>query len=233
MVPLRIECKLSTPWAPPAIALHLDGLIAWSLVEAARATRADEPDYASIIADLPFQRHESGVWCASVFSVVNYHGQERRYLTAKTPIEHMASMIQKGFIEEGGPSTFDTVRGPLKAGQGYFNLEHAEGLRAWCIGDPDLILDALARVTAVGIKTRSGFGTLLPYAEGELWRVEEDPQAEDLWKHRCAPVQLTEDMMQGTGAFQPPYWRATGTVWRPLVRHIHDPSAQPSVTAAA
>ena len=225
MQPLRIDCLLATAWCPPAFGLHLDGLIGFAAVDEATALRSDAPDYDTILADLPFARHESGVWCASMFSVVNFGGQERRYLTQKTDVITMSTMIGRNVVETAGGSIIDTQRGPFKNGQAYYTVEHAQGLRAWCVGDPDRILDLLTRIPAVGVKNRIGLGTLLPFDDtGEVWKITEDDSAHERWKRRSAPVALTSDAIPAIGAWSPPYWRGNSRIWRHTVERVTDTS---------
>jgi CRISPR type IV-associated protein Csf3 len=226
MQPLRIECRLATAWCPPPTGLHLDGLLGFAAVDEAVQERRAVPDYDAILAELPFARHESGVWCASIFSVVNYAGQERRYLTQKTDVITMATMIGLGVVEASGGAVIDTQRGPFKNGQAFYTVEHAQGLRAWCMGEPERILDLLGRIEAVGIKTRLGLGTLLPFDDtGELWRVVEDEEARERWKRRTSPEALTADALPAVGAWKPPYWRGTERIWRHPVERISEPLA--------
>lgn len=212
---LQIDCLLATPWCPPAHGLHLDGLLAWALVQDTVATRGAAADYESIISDLPLLKHESGVWCASMLTPVGWLGQERRYLTAKTPVEAMARCIGSGAVDTKGGSVIDTVRGPAKNGQLFITLEHVQGLRAWCIGDADAVEDLLSRIDSVGVKSRIGFGTLRPFEDGALWRVSPSEEAEQGWKRRNSPVRLVDQSHQAVGSWRAPYWRGSEIIWRP------------------
>ena len=142
-------------------------------------------------------------------------GQERRYLTAKTDVEDVARWIGRKVVEEKGGSIIDTARGIAKASQGFYTIEHTRGLRAWCIGDQEAIADLLSRVVAVGVKTRIGLGTLLPYDDGSLWRVRPDEQAAEMWRRRPSPVRLIADSFRAAGTWRPPYWQGNEMIWRP------------------
>ncbi|MCZ8254443.1 MAG: type IV CRISPR-associated protein Csf3 [Polaromonas sp.] len=231
MIGLRIECSLATPWSPPAFGLHLDGLIGWALVEqhrradmAARGVHDEPPagaalDYPTILAGLPLQKDEAtGAWCASQFFPVGWRGQERRYYTAKTPVEDMSRRINEGLVDTKGGAHIDTQRGPAKNSQGFITIEHVEGLRAWCVGDPDEIVQLLStHVHHVGVKSRIGLGTLLEQPDGSLWRIEEDAQAFEMWKHRSMPAKVLDDSRPAIGSWKPPYWRGQDVIWRPNV----------------
>lgn len=222
MQPLRIEFLLAGPWCPPHGGVHLDGLVAWAVKEEAlrnsgNAIRADT-DYADIIADLPFEKYETeNGWCwkASKLEVVGYQGQERRYLTAKTPVLDMALAIGDRVVEEKGGSIIDTVRGLGKNAALYYTLEHAKGVQAFCIGDPDALSELLQEIDAIGMKTRLGHGRLRPYEDGKLFRITEDPAAHENWKRRNAPERLSDNMIPAVGSLVPPYWKGMGYCWTP------------------
>ena len=222
MEPLRIEWQLSGPWCPPHGGIHLDGLIAWAVKgEALRSASSDTHaiDYETIISDLPFEKHESPEgWCwkASKLEVLGYQGQERRYLTAKTPVVDMALAIGRRVVEEKGGSTIDTVRGLGKNAALYYTLEHAQGFQAFCIGDHDALSELLEEIQAIGVKTRLGHGSLRPYDDGRLFRISIDEAAHEKWKRRNAPERLIEDMFPIVGSIQPPYWKPTGYCWAPF-----------------
>lgn len=224
MEPLRIEFRLNGPWCPPHGGVHLDGLIAWAVKEDSLSNASGitgtgaEPDYATIIADLPFEKHESPhgwCWKASKLVVIGYFGQERRYLTAKTPVHDMAQAIGNRVVEEKGGSIIDTVRGLGKNAALYYTLEHALGFEAYCVGDHDALSELLQEIEAIGAKTRLGHGSLRPYDDGKLFRITADATAQEKWKRRNAPERLREDMIPAVASFQPPYWKGKDYCWTP------------------
>ena len=221
MEPLRVEFQLVTPWSPPHGGVHLDGLVAWAVKEEALRNGTvpqGDGDYAAIIADLPFEKHETDAgWCwkASMLRVLGYMGQERRYLTAKTPVTAMAIDIGRRVVEEKGGSYIDTVRGIGKNSAMYYTLEHAKGFEAYCIGDLDALTYLLGDIEAIGVKTRLGHGSLRPYNDGKLFRITRDESAREKWMYRNAPVKLTPDMHPCVGTCRPPYWRDKEYVWTP------------------
>lgn len=231
MKKLQIDCQLAGPWVPPAFGLHLDGLLARSLVDDAMASvtcdEAEDMTYASIIADLPLERHDAGegraVWCASQFVPVGWLAQERRYLTAKTSIEDAFHWMNRGVVSSKGVTTIDTVRGIAKNGQAFFTIEHAIGLRAWAVGDSEAIMERLTRIQGVGVKTRIGFGSLLPYDNGDLWKITEVPDDQCRWKRRSSPCKLIDDSFPAVGSWHSPYWQGHDRIWRPVPMRIPAP----------
>jgi CRISPR type IV-associated protein Csf3 len=236
MQPLRIEFQLCTPWSPPAYGVHFDGLLALQVVQASlraappssipdlslQPERQGEPkqgvDYAELISDLPLQKYESeSGWCwkASKLKAVNYLGQERRYLTAKTPVFDMARKIVDGVVDSKGGSVIDTQRGIGKNSSLYYTLEHVAELHAWCVGDKDGIEYYLSKLRAIGVKTRLGHGSLSEFDDGKLFRIVEDDEALTKWQYRNLPDRLSESMYPGIGTTHPPYWKDKSYCWLP------------------
>jgi CRISPR type IV-associated protein Csf3 len=227
MEPLRVECRLAGPWSPPAHGVHLDGRIARAVVrEALRTDRVPESaaesdgrEYANLIADLPFEKYESeNGWCwkASKFELIGYLGQERRYLSAKTPVTAMARAIGDGIVEAKGGAVIDTQRGIGKNSSLFYTLEHGDELHAWCIADRDALESLLVEVTSIGIKTRLGHGALMPYEDGKLFKVVPDEAARTKWQNRNLPDKLQENMFPGVGALRSPYWKEKVYCWMPM-----------------
>ncbi len=230
MEPLRIEWKLTSDWVPPHHGLHLDGLIALAVVRDSLSSsyQGEGVDYAKLISDLPFERFDSTpseatrteqTWCwkASMIEVIGYHGQSRRYLTAKTPVDAMAQAIVDGVVEAKGGAYIDTLRGPAKNSALFYTVEYAERLQAWCIGDKDALEDLLGRIDAIGVKSRIGHGSLIPFEDGRLFKITPDPEAATRWQHRNLPVKLHERLYPGIATLQPPYWNgAKCYCWKPI-----------------
>jgi CRISPR type IV-associated protein Csf3 len=223
MEPLRIEFKLVSEWCPPSLGVHLDGLVAHTVVREAIRTeglheQANSPVYAELISDLPFEKYESeNGWCwkASKLQVVGYRCQERRYLTAKTPVDEMATAIGDGIVDSAGGSVIDTQRGIAKNSSMFYTVEYAKGLTAWCIGDKDALEYLLQEIDAIGVKTRLGHGLLAPFEDGRLFRVTNDDDAIEKWKARNSPERLQQSMFPGIGAIHTPYWRNKEYCWMP------------------
>lgn len=217
MEPLRIEFQLATPWSPPHGGVHFDGLVAWAvLMDAMQGGSSPDNEYDQIINDLPFERFESDEgWCwkASMLHVVGFMGQERRYLTAKTPVNNMALAIGNKTVEQKGGSYIDTVRGLGKNAATYYTLEHAQGFEAFCIGDFDALSQLLLEVHSIGVKVRLGHGSLRPYEDGKLFKITPDESAREKWMRRNAPKKLVDDMHPAIACFQPPYWKNKQYCW--------------------
>lgn len=222
MEPLRIEWQFATAWAPPHGGVHFDGLLAIARVrEAASRAHAgscDGIEYEHLLADLPLEMYESEegeCWKASKLEVLGYLQQERRYLTAKTPVEAMIRDIGRGVVSEKGTTVINTKGCAFKNTAMFYTLELAKGAQAWCVGDADGIAELLERIEFLGTKGRIGHGALLPYDDGRFFKIERDERALENWKRRNAPEPFFPDMVPIAGALRPPYWRATGYCWAP------------------
>lgn len=215
MTPLRIEWSLATPWCPPAGGIHLDGLIAWAMVQEAEAEGVAFASYEEILADLPFAKHETEagwVWQASFLRPVAVKGSERRYMTAKTPSQDFAERMLDGRISGKPLSKVDTVRGPYKNDAFWYTIEHVDTLVAYCVGDPERIAPLLGHITHIGKRPRLDHGRV----DGDPVLVE-DAQAAKLWRNRHMP-EPENGHEPAIGRLIPPYWMGEGatTIWRPL-----------------
>jgi len=216
-VPLRIEWRFATPWCPPPVAMHLDGLLAWAQVEEARARGEGITDFSPFLDNLPLAKHEtpSGwVWKASMIESFDVLGSERRYMTRRTALTEFSVRMGSGMIEGRPLAEIDTVRGPYKNDAFWYTIEHAVGARAWCMGDPQRITELLAFVTHLGKRSRLDHGRVIDSIAGV---VNEDPVAESGWQRRYMPEPV-EGHVPAMGRLHPPYWMGEGArqVWRPL-----------------
>ena len=225
-LPLRVSWRMATPWVPPAFGLHFDGLLAWAVVQEALVRGAPPAAYEELLTQLPLARHVTPAgtcWQASLVRPVKILGSERRYMTAKTPVEFIgqyeerakASLRQRGLPDKlKGGAGVDTVRGFFKAAAFYVPLQHVAVLEAYCIGDPDRISELLDRVKSIGAKGRCGFGSVAEIidADGKLlpdFSVEEDTAALTRWRYRVLPEVSAEeqaDYIPVQARLVPPYW---------------------------
>lgn len=219
LIPLRIEWAIATPWCPPAGGLHLDGLIAWAMVQEAEAEGQVFDNYDALLADLPFGKHETAagwVWQASLVQPVEVKGSERRYMTTKTASAEFAERMLDGRIL-GKPLThIDTVRGPYKNDAFWYTIEHVDRCVAYCIGDPQRIAPLLDHITHLGKRARLDHGRIEPQ-DGTLALMVKDEHAMTRWRQRHMPEQ-EKGHQPVMGRLRPPYWQGEGSipVWRPL-----------------
>lgn len=218
-LPLRLEWTLATPWCPPSYGLHLDGLVAWAIVQQAIQDGGVPASYDELLGELPFDvfvTDNGWVWKASLIQPIRVLGSERRYMTSKTAVEPFAQRMIEGHIEGNPLKTIDTVRGLYKNDAFWYTIEHVEKLVAYCIGDPERITPLLDHVTHLGKRTRMDHGRAQP-VEGFLVRIVEDDTALNLWRQRNMPMPF-KGHQPIMGRLRPPYWKGEDAtmVWRPL-----------------
>lgn len=226
-IPLRIEWRLDTPWCPPSLGLHLDGLIGYAVKEEAEADGRQVSDFQELLADLPFEKHDTPagwVWKASLVRPTRILGTERRYQTAKTASQQLAERTVDGGIRGRPLTKVDTVRGAFKNDAFWYTLEHAPTLEAYCVGDPERILSLLDRITHIGKRGRLDHGRVALRQRSDTqeagldFTVEEDGEANDKWKHRAMPEQI-EGYVPVACRLTPPYWAGEHArlCWRPAL----------------
>lgn len=213
-IPLRVEFPLATPWVPPEVALHLDGLIAWALVQdVERRTGKAVTNFDAVLADLPFGKFETEdgwVWQASMVRAHGVRGSERRYMTAKTASESLSVAIGAGKILGRPLTAIDTVRGEFKNDAFWYSAQTAERCIGYCIGDPERIAPLLGYITHIGAQRKLDHGRV---AGDPI--LEEDEAATTEWQRRYMPVPST-GLVAAEGRLRPPYWLGPfSMVWRP------------------
>lgn len=213
MIPLRIQWTLATPWCPPPVSLHLDGLIAWAMVKEAEDQGRFFENYDEILSQLPFAKHESEagwVWKASFIKPLQVLGSERRYMTTKTAVASMAELMTEGRIAGKPLTSIDTVRGPFKNDAFWYTIEHVDACAAYCVGDPERLAPLLDLVTHLGKRARLDHGRISAFT------MDEDASADRLWRNRNMP-EPENGHQPIMGRLRPPYWMGEGQtqVWRP------------------
>ena len=224
-IPLRIDWAIATPWCPPAMGLHLDGLIGYAVVQEAERDGREFSSHDELLTDLPFAKHEvDGDWCwkASLLAPVNVLGSERIYMTAKTASQSMAEAMVDGKITGRKIKSIDTVRGLFKNDAFWYTIEHVDKIQAWCVGDPERITELLSLITHIGKRARLDHGRIAMRDQSEddegglAFDVVEDAQALELWKRRYVPMAV-EGYVPVQARVRPPYWQGEGArvCWRP------------------
>lgn len=213
---LEIVFDLVTPVHAPTQPIHLDGLLAWA--KAQRALRAGEDPYAAA-EDLPLAKcltTDADRWCwkASQVRFQNLHGRFRMMLIRRADTWAMA--VDHDAVHAGCPNVLSGLvgTGPYKAYKWTAPMLIAQQARAWCVGDPEAILDLLGDITHLGKLRRLDCGRIANVRVTPVTDPD-DPR----WQLRTLPGQ--PDALPG---FQPavctlraPYWdRAQMTdAWEP------------------
>jgi CRISPR type IV-associated protein Csf3 len=212
--PLRIEWQIATPWCPPALGMHLDGLLAWATIREAGREVCEVTADDSLLANLPFAKSESEsgwVWKASLVEPHGVRGSERRYMTAKTASQEFAERMNDGRIVGKPLTEIDTVRGPYKNDAFWYTVQDIDSCVAWCIGDPARITELLGQVHNLGKRGRLDHGRIADF------KVIEDEDATMRWRRRNMP-EPQEGYAPSVGRLRPWYWEGEGAtqIWKPL-----------------
>ena len=213
--PFRVEFDLCSPIQMDYLPIHLDGLIAWALLQDEiqaflKGERENAPNPAdcdsSLYASLPLKR-ENGVYCASVILPGQVDGQSTRYFTRGSDAESLATL---GIRESEGRGTLIrnmknmrrifTSGGALKAGFEINQVQHVPTCVGYGIGDIESVQSLLkAHVAGLGKNRAKGHGSISDI------RVEEDELAHEHWKLRAMPSQFDGGVPIITPV-RPPYW---------------------------
>jgi CRISPR type IV-associated protein Csf3 len=212
---LKVTFTFTTPVVRDSeYPLHLDALLAWSVVEEAESFGADDAwaaanDLSHLLAS---ESSKSGwVWKASA---LRFTPASERFLMSmirkSDPLLYMDG-IDRGRIEmKRQRSTINTGSGQERAYQFLMPHQWMEKAEAWCIGDLEMIAEALARLNGVGKLIRNGFGAI------RTINIESDPQAETRWRLRVLPSDMrgAEDCryVPALHCLRAPYWKKTDRI---------------------
>lgn len=214
MRPLRLTWRLATPMAGGPFPLHLDSLVAYAVTEEAlREGAAGQAGIRSLARDLPLDKAEhDGAWCWKASAITGRtQAHALRLWTRKPDPYEFAEMAASGQIEgkfnlsKPNAHKIDTARGLMKQHFQFVPVHHVEEVSAWCVGDPDRLLELLSPETgyiiALGARVRSGFGRIVDFS------IEEDERAHELWARRVLPWN-DAGLVPISAAHHPPYWAA-------------------------
>lgn len=218
MTPLRVQFDLATAWVQPSTPLHLDGIIAYTIVEEHKHS-GTFIDFDSCLKSLPLEREERNrEWCwkASHVQPVSQLGLAQRYLTRKFWSEGYVDEYIKGRITlgrqpppgappledptQGFEGAIDTVRGHLKNAALMYPVALVPTVIGYCIGDGERIESLLRTyLTHLGKRGRLDHGRIARIT------ATEDLRASELWWERDLPWPRP-GFVEAEGRVHPPYW---------------------------
>lgn len=203
MIPLKITFYLSAPTITGDLPIHLDALLAWSVVHNAMDW---EEDPFSCQNDLPLERVH-GVWKASRL-FFEPGPNVREMATKKYEITSMAK--HKEHVWDGGVDKPSGKSGRFKGFLIYRDARWHRRAVAWCVGDRDEVTKLLANIHHVGKSGRTGFG--------EVDKIDVEPasaEEKEFWKLRNLPVSLSKEALNSATYgralvnIEAPYWDRT------------------------
>ncbi|MFE8034031.1 type IV CRISPR-associated protein Csf3 [Thiohalocapsa marina] len=175
MGPYRVTFRLATPMHAPEQPIHLDAILAWAAVDAARGDLNAQDA-------LPLERYVGGdgrwVWKASrvLLKVEHRTGQ---MMTRSFEPWHWGEDRCRVYTK--GPRIIKPGTGPLKGYVLSVPTLQVSIAQAWYIGDADAIATLLSRVTHLGKLRRLDFGRITDI------QVTEDREALERWTLRSLP----------------------------------------------
>lgn len=191
--PLRVTWRLCRPMISRQHEIHLDALLAFARVKEANGDWSAQDD-------LPLARATVGEdWCFKA-SALLFDAAQACHLMHMCRRTDVTQISLDGAA--GGPlklrlAEIDTGRGYLK---GYSMLQSTQVIKdvtAWCIGDPERVVELLSGIPSIGKLGRNSFGLV------ESFSVEEAAQSETgLWAYRALPRSFdsTEHVLQARSA---------------------------------
>jgi len=205
--PLRITWSLARPMICPQHPIHLDALLA-------RARVIEEGEDWAHQHDLPLEREEQGgQWCFKASALVLEAAEAVRFthMSRRTEVTRIALDGQADGIVKLGLSEIPTGSGPLKGYSWFAHTQWVSKATAWCIGEPERIMELLTRIPCIGKLSRNSHGLI------KSWDVQEDSRAERLWMRRALPATFAgtpvmetavkvADYATAMSRFTPPYW---------------------------
>ncbi|APE04167.1 hypothetical protein BM526_19555 (plasmid) [Alteromonas mediterranea] len=217
MEPLKITFELGSAICLPRHPLHLDALIAYINTQKGLIT-LDEPysrDALMALADdLPFACYGDGedwVYKASALQPVGDLKHTSRFFTNKNDKTGIATAVKNDQIQlkrqvsalekMSHAGQLDFNRGHQRNALIYHSITYVEKMEAYCIGDKDLLQEALSsgHLTHLGKLHRMGFGFIKHIT------IEECEEAKTKWKNRVKPFEEKGDIPV-TSPIRPPYW---------------------------
>ena len=209
MKAFRVTFKLGGEMAVPHHLIHLDDLLAWAAVDAAREGRVDDPIAAK--DDLPLERHETKAgWCWKASALRFQVLTEPRLLCRTRRVDYETIARAKDDLIEFRANKFTAGTGQYKGFDLRDAVQWVDSAEAFGVGDQVAVEELLARIQFIGGLRKIGFGRVRSV---ELTATDE----RDAWRYRHLPEPFGEHVPT-IGGLTPPYWERTRhqTVYEPI-----------------
>lgn len=213
-----VEFTFSAPVVQPSeYPIHLDGLIAYSVMKELEELGEADPWAASADLSHILERTEgdSWVWKASMLIFSPAESFDFQNMIRKSDPERYMDDLTAGLWapkREVRPETFriDTRSGQQRGYQWLSPMQWMKSAVAYGIGDMEMVHEALSRLEYIGKMGRNGFGRISKI------QVSEASDHVDAWKLRVLPPEI---MGKEGIRYEPvqaclraPYWRKTDRV---------------------
>lgn len=214
MKPLRITWTFSSPVVNMSdYPTHLDGLVAFTVFEQAKAMGAHDPVALAQDLNHVFAQQDSAngpIWKASCLAFSP--ASEVLYTTLVRRNEAQAwQMHQDAGVIKSSRNTLSSTTGVNRAYFVQHPYQWMHSASAWCIADETELRAALADIKAIGKMVRNGFGRILDCT------IIEDEAAVEKWRIRNLPLDVvgaadTQYAETQRLCVRPPYWQRTAAL---------------------
>lgn len=208
--PLKVTFRFRSPVVRDAeYPIHLDGLLAWCVMDAATEAGSADPwvDAENLDRLLGVESGaDEWVWQASALHFTPMSERVMTHLVRRSdPLLYMDG-IDRGLIQmRRTRNQITTASGQERAYHVIYPYQWMDRAEAWCIGARDAVTAMLNRLPAIGKMARNGYGAI------ESFSVEYDDDAEWRWRVRTLPMGVPmAESVEYVPAIQcprPPYWR--------------------------
>lgn len=215
MEPLKVTFSFTSPVVIDSeYPIHLDALLAWCVAD--EATSLGSENAWSAAEDLSYllesEASQNGwVWKASALKFTPKSEKIMMNMIRRCdPLIYMDGFDRDRIEVRRKRNIINSASGQERAYQFLMPYQWMEKAEAWCVGDQEMISEALSRLTCVGKLGRNGFGSLRSFS------VEKDSSADMRWRMRVLPEGMAgADDVQYMPALQclrAPYWKKTNRV---------------------
>ena len=210
MSPIKVTFRFRSPVVRDTeYPIHLDGLLAWCVMDEATAAGSDDPwaDAENLGSILGVESGAADwVWQASALHFMPSGERVMASFTRRAdPGAFMEDMDRHVMAMKRQRGVLNTSSGQERAYHVVYPFQWMDRCEAWCIGDADRIRDLLARLPAIGKMARNGYGSI------ESFSVEYDESAEWRWRVRALPMDVpmaeSIEYVPAIQCLRPPYWR--------------------------
>jgi len=216
MEPLKVTFTFTSPVVRDSeYPIYLDALLAWCVADEAESLGGDVNAWsvADDLSHLLALAEADGGWVWKASSLQFAPASERfmmNMIRCCDPLLYMDG-IDRGRIDvRRERNIINSGSGQERAYQLLVPYQWMRKAEAWCIGDREMLVEALARLPGVGKLTRNGFGAIRTVT------VEPDAAAATQWQLRVLPVGMEGvDGCQYVPTLQclrAPYWKKTNRV---------------------
>ena len=214
MKAFKVTFTLNGEVAVPRHLIHLDDLLAWASVDAARESGVSDPIAAK--DDLPLARYETDSgWCWKASALRFQVLSEPRLLCRTRRVDYETIAREKERLIEFRANKFTEGTGQYKGFDLRDPVQWVESANAYGVGDGAAVEALLKRIQFIGGLRKLGLGRVRSF--------EISPSNEkDAWRYRHLPEPCA-DHVPVIGGLNPPYWDRVRhqTVYEPILEVQH------------